>query len=47
MKIMLPLVLLMFLAAGCVKKGGSIVSQTGEAVGEKLTDFTKGVGKRD
>lgn len=36
------------LAAGFVqgcKKGPDLVSKTGEALGEKITDFTKGVGK--
>jgi hypothetical protein len=45
MKLFLPLVLLIVLAAGCGKKGGGFFGKTGEAVGEKLTDFTKGVGK--
>jgi hypothetical protein len=45
MKMILPLLLLTVLAAGCGQKNGDFVSKTGEAVGEKLTDFTKGVGK--
>jgi hypothetical protein len=45
MKIIFSFVLLIVLTAGCGREGSGFVSKTGEAVGEKLTDFTKGVGK--
>src|SRR5512134_1212474 len=39
------LILLPALLIGCGKKGGNIAEKAGESIGQKVTDFTKGVGK--
>jgi hypothetical protein len=44
-KVISGLVLVAVLAAGCGKKSDDFAKRAGETVGEKLTDFTKGVGK--
>jgi 3-hydroxyisobutyrate dehydrogenase-like beta-hydroxyacid dehydrogenase len=45
MRLPLLFLLLLALAAGCSKSSDNLVGKTGEAVGEKITDFAKGVGK--
>jgi hypothetical protein len=45
MKSSILLVLAVALLVGCSKKGENLAGKTGEAVGEKITDFAKGLGK--
>jgi hypothetical protein len=45
MKYITTIGLMAALLVGCGKKDDSIAKQAGEAIGQQVTDFTKGVGK--